>query len=268
MTRDRVKTTLLLTLLVLLFLALCFGILNMGEASNFSFNNTFSPPSFNHIFGTDNYGRDMALLTLSGLSISLLTALASSIVSVILALIVGLLTSSENTALSTAFETLTNAILGIPHIVLMILVSFAFSKGALGVIAAVSLTHWPTLSRILTNELKQIKTSNWFKIESSLTNNKLQLVTKHIVPNISKQLFIGLTLALPHAILHESTLTFLGFGFLPEVPAIGNILSETLKFTLTGNWWLSIFPGLTLIITVVVVSKLAESLQNRLELTL
>ena len=268
MTRDRVKTILLLSLLVLLFLALCVGALSIGEANNFSFNNTFSPPSFNHFFGTDNYGRDMAVLTLSGLSISLLTALTSSIVSVILALIVGIFTSSENRVVSTVFETLTNAILGIPHIVLMILVSFAFGKGALGVIAAVSLTHWPMLSRILSNELKQIKTSNWYKIEASLTTNKLQLVTKHIVPNVSKQLFVGATLAFPHAILHESTLTFLGFGFSPEVPAIGNILSETLKFTLTGNWWLSIFPGLTLIVTVILVSKLAERLQIRMERTL
>ena len=268
MLRNNVKIFLSLMLLVSLLLILCFGILNLDESGNFSFDNTFSPPSFNHIFGTDNYGRDVALLTLSGLSISLLTAVSSSIISVILALLVAIFTSSGNRVLSTVFETLTNAILGIPHIVLMILVSFAFGKGALGVIAAVSLTHWPTLSRILTNELKQIKTSNWFKIESSLTNNKLQLVTKHIVPNMSKQLFIGLTLALPHAILHESTLTFLGFGFSPEVPAIGNILSETLKFTLTGNWWLSIFPGITLIITVIIVSKLAMRLQIRMERTL
>ena len=268
MVNDNSKILVSFLTLVLLLFVVCFGLINLGEASNFSFDNTFSAPSFNHIFGTDNYGRDMATLTLSGLSISLLTALASCIISVIIALLVAIFTSSENKAFSTVFETLTNAILGIPHIVLMILVSFAFGKGALGVVAAVSLTHWPTLSRILSNELKQIKASNWYKIESSLTSNKLQLVTKHIIPNVSKQLFVGATLALPHAILHESTLTFLGFGFSPEVPAIGNILSETLKFTLTGNWWLSIFPGLTLIVTVILVSKLAERLQIRMEQTL
>lgn len=268
MTKDNVKILVSMFFVAVLVLVVCIGLSNLDESSNYSFDNTFAKPSLTHIFGTDNYGRDMATLTLSGLSISLLTGVTSSIVSLVLALIVSIFVSSKSKALSTTFETMTDAVLGIPHIVLMILVSFAFGKGSVGVIAAVSLTHWPTLSRILSNELKQIKTSNWYKIERGLTCNKLQLVTKHILPNLSKQLLTGLILALPHAILHESTLTFLGFGFSPEVPAIGNILNETLKFTLTGNWWLSIYPGTTLIFTVIVVSKLGERLQYRMEKTL
>ena len=268
MRNNKLKILVSFFAFALVLFIICYGLLNLGKSTDYSFDNTFSAPSLSHIFGTDNYGRDMAQLTLSGLSISLVCAFVSSLVSVILALLFAIGASTEHTFLSTAFETLTNAVLGIPHIVLMILVSFAVGKGALGVIAAVSLTHWPTLSRVLSNDLRQIKTSNWYKIERSLLASKLQLVTKHIVPNVSRQLLTGATLALPHAILHESTLTFLGFGFSPEVPAIGNILSETLKFTLTGNWWLSIFPGISLIVCVVAVSKLAERLQNRLEKTL
>ena len=268
MRSNKLKILVSFFALALVLLVICFGLLTLNESTNYSFDNSFLSPSLSHIFGTDNYGRDMAQLTLSGLSISLVCAIVSSIASVVLALLFAIGSSSKHMFLSTAFETLTNAVLGIPHIVLMILVSFAVGKGAIGVIAAVSLTHWPTLSRVLSNELKQIKTSNWFKIERSLLASKLQLVTKHVVPNVSKQLLTGATLALPHAILHESTLTFLGFGFSPEVPAIGNILSETLKFTLTGKWWLSFFPGISLIVCVVVVSKLATRLQKRLEKTL
>ncbi len=249
-------------------LIIAFGVLHLNISSEFSFGNAFETPSLCHLFGTDNYGRDMVLLTLAGLSISLITSLLSSLISILLAIIVALFVSSENRLLSNAFETLANAVLGIPHIVLMILISFACGKGTFGVIMAVSLTHWPTLSRILSNELKQIKTSNWYKTETSLCKNKLQLVTKHIVPNLSNQLFTGLFLALPHAILHESTLTFLGFGFSPEIPAIGNILSDTMKFALTGNWWLAFFPGASLIVTTIVVSKLTGRLKYRLENTI
>ena len=268
MTRRKFTTIASISAIIAIVLIIVFGITNLNISSDFSFGNSFETPSLSHIFGCDNFGRDMALLTLSGLSISLITALISSAISVVIAIIVALFASSDNRFIISTSETITNAVLGIPHIVLMILISFAFGKGTLGVIMAVSLTHWATLSRILSNELKQIRASDWYKTEKTLSNNKLQLVINHIVPNVSRQLFTGLCLALPHAILHESTLTFLGFGFSPEIPAIGNILSDTLKFALTGNWWLAIYPGVSLVILTIVISKLMEALRCRMENTI
>ena len=268
MSSNNAKTVLSLLALTFVIAVVIIGILNLNESSNYSFDKAFASPNLEHPFGTDNYGRDMTLMTISGLSISILAGVISSVFSVIIALVFAIFSSSKCKFLSSLFDLMTNAVLGIPHIVLMILISFACGKGAFGVIVAVSLTHWPTLARILSSEIKQIKTTAWFCIEERMAQNKLQFVIKHLLPNVSKQLIVGLTLALPHAILHESTLTFLGFGFSPETPAIGNILSETLKFALTGNWWLSIAPGVCLILIVITSSKLTKRLEYRLENTL
>ena len=84
----------------------------------------------------------------------------------------------------------------------------------------------------------------------------------HILPHMIPQFVIGLILMFPHAIMHESSLTFLGFGLSPEQPAIGIILSESMKYISTGMWWLAFFPGLMLVIVVLLFDRLGENLKK------
>lgn len=78
---------------------------------------------------------------------------------------------------------------------------------------------------------------------------------KHIVPHVLPQFIVGLVLLFPHAILHESSITFLGFGLSTEQPAIGVILSESMRYLIMGKWWLAVFPGMMLVLTVVLFEK-------------
>lgn len=138
--------------------------------------------------------------------------------------------------------------LGVPHLLAIILISFAFGKGLKGVIIGVALTHWPSLARVIRAEVMQIKNAEFIKIAEKLGKNKWWVATKHTLPHLLPQLFVGLILVFPHAILHEASVTFLGFGLSPQQPAIGIILSESMKYLSTGLWWLAFFPGLSLLI--------------------
>ena len=145
---------------------------------------------------------------------------------------------------------LIDLMLGIPHIVLLILISFALGKGFWGVTIGVAVTHWPSLARVVRAEILQCKQSTFVAAARRLGQTPLRIAAKHMVPYVLPQFIVGLILLFPHAILHEAAVTFLGFGLPPEQPAIGMILSESMAYLSAGMWWLAVFPGLALIATV------------------
>ncbi len=126
-------------------------------------------------------------------------------------------------------------VMGIPHILLLVLISFALGKGFWGVVAGISLTHWTSLARLIRGEVLQLKQSQYIKIAEKLGQGKLSIAFRHMTPHLIPQLFVGLVLMFPHAILHEASVTFLGFGLSPEQPAIGVILSEKHEISRYGK---------------------------------
>jgi peptide/nickel transport system permease protein len=125
-------------------------------------------------------------------------------------------------------------------------------------------THWTGLARIIRGEVLQIRSSQYIAAAKKLGRSNWWGITRHIVPHMLPQFIIGLILMFPHAILHESGLTFLGFGVPPETPAIGIILSEAMRYLSAGMWWPAFFPGLSLVIMVVLIDKLGDCVKKLL----
>ena len=155
--------------------------------------------------------------------------------------------------------------MGIPHILLVILISLACGKGFLGVAAGVSFSHWPSLSRVIRGEVLQLRQAPYVLAAGKLGAGKLQVAGRHMLPHVLPQFLTGLILLFPHAILHESSVTFLGFGLSAEQPAIGVILSESMQYLTTGKWWLALFPGISLVLTVGLFALLGERARRLLD---
>lgn len=207
-------------------------------------------PSWQHLFGTDWMGRDMFLRTLAGLSTSVLVGLLAAGCSSIIALVLGVAAAIGGKKVDAVVTWLIDLLMGIPHIVLLILISYALGKGFWGVTIGVALTHWANLARVVRAEVLQCKESTFVAVARKLGVSRLNIGLKHIIPYVFPQFIVGLILLFPHAILHEAAITFLGFGLPPEQPAIGIILSESMNYLISGMWWLAVFPGLALIVTV------------------
>ena len=126
----------------------------------------------------------------------------------------------------------------------------------------VGLTHWTPLARVLRSEVKQIKTTEYIKLSQNLGKSKLWIAIKHIFPLVLTQIIVGVILMFPHAIMHEASITFLGFGLPPHEPAIGVILSESMNYLSSGYWWLAFFPGLSLLILVLLFDLIGDKLQK------
>ena len=222
-------------------------------------------PCGEYIFGTDWMGRDMFLRTLTGLSMSIKIGLFAAGVSSVIAFILGTLAATGGKAVDSVITWVIDLVMGIPHILLLILISYAFGKGFKGVVIGVALTHWTSLARLIRSEVLQLKEATYIKVAEKLGKSKFEIAWKHMVPHLLPQFLVGLILLFPHAILHEASITFLGFGLSPEQPAIGIILEESMAHLAMGRWWLAVFPGLLLVFTVVLFDVAGESLRKLLD---
>lgn len=222
-------------------------------------------PCLRYPFGTDWLGRNMFYRTLTGLSMSILIGVCAAGVSALVALALGVSAAVFGKKVDSVISFIIDTVMGIPHILLLILISYAMGKGLKGVVTGVALTHWTSLARLIRGEVLQLKESEYIQIAQRLGHSKLAIARKHMLPHLLPQFFVGLVLLFPHAILHESSITFLGFGLSSEQPAIGVILSESMKYLIMGKWWLALFPGIMLVLTVMLFDLGGTSLRKILD---
>lgn len=234
-----------------------------AQTTDFSVKNL--APSLAHPFGTDWMGRDMLARTVAGLSTSVLVGLLSAAVSSVIALVLALLAALGGPRADAFVSWLIDLLMGIPHIVLLILISYALGRGALGVTVGVAVTHWPSLARVLRAEILQCRAQPYVAMSRALGVSGVRLARDHMLPHVLPQYVVGLVLMFPHAILHEASVTFLGFGLPPEQPAIGVILSESMNYLSAGMWWLAVFPGLALLGVVLLFDRMGSLVRRLLD---
>jgi peptide/nickel transport system permease protein len=236
-----------------------------GKGLEIDFLHRKLAPCLAYPFGTDWLGRDMLVRTVHGLcrslSIGLLAATCSSLISVS----IGIMAATMGRRVDAIISLCIDVVMSTPHMVLLILVSFAFGGGAQGVIIAVAVSHWPRLARIIRAEILQLRSSDFIRISRKLGKKPSWIALHHMLPHLLPQFMIGLILMFPHAILHAAGLTFLGFGLTPHNPSIGILLSESMRHLSTGYWWLAILPGLSLVFTVKLFDILGNNLRTLLE---
>lgn len=262
----RKKLCLYLALSVVLISAImAFGFVWKNQALVCDFTSKNLPPSISHLFGTDWMGRDMIYRTFTGLSISIVIGLAAALISGIFATFAGILAGTCGKKTDAAVTFLIDLVSGIPHILLMLLISVAAGRGLGGVILAVSLTHWTQLARVMRAEVLQLKDSGYIKLAKKMGKSSGYIIKEHLLSHILPQFIVGIVLTFPHAILHEASITFLGFGLDSSQPAIGIILSESMKYMIMGKWYLAFFPGLMLVITVAVFWKIGDLTRKLLD---
>ena len=257
----REKTILSLIIFAVFFITiLVAGSMIDPEKFSIDLINKNQSPTLMHIFGTDWIGRDMFFRTLKGLSISMKIGVLSSIISGIIAVILGIIGPTCGKRVDAVITWFIDLVLSVPHTLIIILISMAAGGGLKGIVLGVSLTHWTSLTRVIRAEVMQIKEAEYTKIARNFGKSSFYIAKNHILPHIIPQLLVGIVLIFPHAILHESSVTFLGFGLQSHEPAIGIILSESMKYLTSGKWWLAFFPGLSLVLVSIMVDNMGKKL--------
>jgi peptide/nickel transport system permease protein len=260
---KRKITVVLLVLISGLLVAILVGGQLIGNdriATNLAYRNL--PPSLAHPFGTDWLGRDMLVRTLKGMSMSIRVGLIAAAASVIIAVGLGIIAATMGRVADAIISWLIDLFLSVPHLVMLILIAFVLGGGMKGVVIGLALTHWPSLTRVIRAEVMQIRTAEYVQTSRKLGRTRWFIAVKHVLPHLAPQFLVGLFLLFPHAILHEAAVTFLGMGLSPHQPAIGIILSESMRYLSTGMWWLAFFPGFSLLLVVRAFDMVGDRLRS------
>ena len=258
-TRVLILTAIMAIVLIAVY---ALGMLIPESAIAGSFLNAKQPPSLRHPFGTDTLGRDLLMRTLKGMAVSMTVGIVASVISAVIAVLVGVAAATGSRLVDGAINWVIDLVMGVPHTILVILISFAMGRGLKGLLIGIAATHWCSLARLIRGEVLQLRSQQYVAVSRRLGKSSMWILIHHLLPHLVPQFFVGLVLLFPHAILHEASVSFLGYGLPPEQPAIGIILSESMKYLSAGMWWTAVFPGLVLVMIVLLVDKLGDNLRR------
>ncbi|WP_341728869.1 ABC transporter permease [Brooklawnia sp.] len=252
-----------LGLAALVVYAVVVPLTNMVPLTDVSYQVGARPPSLEHLFGTDLAGRDLFVRCAYGLRVSILVALAGAFSAIVLGSAVGLSCGLIGGRFDRLVMRIVDGINSLPHLLLGIVIAATFRGSLLAIIMVVALTHWPQTARLARAELLAISVRDHYRAAITQGFTRAQLLRHHVLPRLFSQLSVAFGLLIPHAIWHESTLTFLGLGLPPHQPSLGSLLNLGQQALLTGSWWTLAAPAGLLIITTVAITAVVSPREHR-----
>lgn len=224
-------------------------------------NNILSPPSRTHILGTDSLGRDLFSRMLYGTRVSLEVGLVAVGVSLIIGVLLGSLSGYLGGRVDNLIMRFVDIMLCFPTFFLL-LTMVAFLKATIfNIMLIIGLTSWMGIARLVRAEVLSIKEKDFVRYVQAMGAGNFKIISRHILPNALPPVLVAAVLGMGGAILTESALSFLGLGVQPPTPSWGNILMEG-KSVIDIGWWVSLFPGLAILFTVLGYNLLGEGLRR------
>jgi peptide/nickel transport system permease protein len=222
------------------------------------------PPSKRHPFGTDQLGRDVLSRMLHGARVSLAVGFVSVGIAAVIGILLGSAAGYHGGLIDATIMRLVDLILVFPRFFLLLAV-LAFLKPSIWTIMAViGVTGWMGVARLVRAAFLALKEREFVIWSQSIGASALRIIWRHILPNAMAPVLVAMTLGIPAAILTESGLSFLGLGVRPPYATWGNILNDG-KEVIELAWWLSVYPGLAILVTVLSYNLLGEGIRDALD---
>ena len=223
-----------------------------------------SPPGPGHLFGTDALGRDVLSRVLMGAGISLKVGFFAVGISVLIGVFLGALSGYYGKLVDMVIMRFVDTMLCIPSFFLIITLIALFEPSIWIIMLVIGATSWMGVARLIRAEFLSLKRREFVLAARVAGASDLRIIFMHILPNALAPVLVYATLGIASAILVESSLSFLGIGVQPPTPSWGNILTEG-KDNIEIAWWLSLFPGLAILITVLGYNLLGEGIRDSLD---
>ncbi|HEY8373915.1 MAG TPA: ABC transporter permease [Pseudonocardiaceae bacterium] len=220
-------------------------------------------PSPAHLFGTDDAGRDVLQLSFAGLRVSLLVAGSCAVLSTVLGTLVGALAGGVGGWTDRVLMRLVDALNAVPHLLLGIVIVALYQGGLGAVVASIALTHWTSVARIVRAEVLSLRHRPFVDAAVSGGSSRWRVLRRHLLPAVVPQAALSAVLLLPHAVWHETALSFLGLGLPPHMASIGNLLGDGRDAVLLGAWWIVLLPSSLLVALTLAVSGIAATWRDR-----
>jgi peptide/nickel transport system permease protein len=231
--------------------------------SNINLLEPLEPPSAKHWFGTDKLGRDVMAGMIHGSRISLSIGFVAIGIAVVIGVVLGAIAGYFGSWVDLVISRLFEVMLSIPTFFLLITVAALLPPSIFLTMAIIGMTGWVGIARFTRNEFLRIRTQDYVTSAIALGVTDRKVMFKHILPNALAPVIVSVVLGIAGAILVESSLSFLGIGVPAELVTWGSILHEA--STTTFAWWLAVFPGFAIFITVLAYYLVGEGLREVLD---
>jgi peptide/nickel transport system permease protein len=223
------------------------------------------PPSAAHPFGTDPFSRDVLSRVLYGGRLSLSIALVATLVSITLGTAYGAIAGFAGGIIETVMMRILDALLSIPRILLLIAIFAAWRRLPLPVfVLIVGFTGWYGLSRVVRGQVLAMKQEEFVVSARALGAGRARILLRHILPNVLTPVIVAAALGVGHVILLEAGLSYLGVGVQQPQASWGNIIQDGAD-QIGSAWWISFFPGIAIVITVMAFNAIGDALREALE---
>jgi peptide/nickel transport system permease protein len=253
----------LLVLLVFIF-SVCAPLVAPYDPSTIDIKNILVGPSFSHLLGTDDLGRDVLSRMLWGGRISLEVGFVAVGIATIIGIILGAIAGYYGGYIDSIIMRAVDIMLSIPTIFLVLAVIAILEPSIINIMIVIGLTSWMEPARLIRAEFISLRERDFVIAAHAMGAKDSRIMIRHVLPNGLSPILVSATMGIGGAILIESALSFLGLGVQPPTPSWGSLLSSG-KDNIEIAWWLSAFPGLAILITVLGYNLLGEGIRDALD---
>ncbi|HED04823.1 MAG TPA: ABC transporter permease [Candidatus Fraserbacteria bacterium] len=263
LTRDKKALTSAVVLLGLTIAAIFAPYLSPYDpnAQNFQM---LQAPSAQHLLGTDSLGRDLFSRILYGARVSLIVGISTVAIALIVGVLLGLLAGYYGGWLDMLIMRYIDLQWAFPNFIIAVYLVAIFGTGLVNVIVAVSLAFFDDFARLTRSVVLSIREEDYISAAQAIGTPDRRILWKHILPNAVAPIIVQATVSVSYAILAEAGLSFLGLGVKASTPSWGSILSDARSFIYSA-WWLGVFPGLAIMVTVLSINFLGDGLRDILD---
>lgn len=227
-------------------------------------------PSLQHIFGTDDLGRDLFIRVIYGTKYSLIIAFVAAIINLIIGVIYGSVAGFFGGMVDNVMMRVIDILYSIPTIIYVVLISAIMydpegkSTGLFSIILALSISYWINMARIVRSEVLQLKQQEFVLAATALGASKVRILFKHLLPNCLGSIIVTLTLLIPQAIFTEAFLSFIGLGLNPPLASLGTLANSAMRTIYTYQYQL-LFPSVAICLVILSFNLFGDGLTEALD---
>ncbi|WP_265521501.1 ABC transporter permease [Oerskovia flava] len=254
----------LVVLAVLVVCALFGEQLAPYPANAVDISRALQPPSTAHPFGTDDLGRDVMSRVILAASVSLQVSVVSVTIALVVGVLLGLVAGYFGGWPDTVVMRVADVMFAFPVMLLAIAIVAVLGPGLTTAMIAIGVVYVPIFARVTRASVLSVREEPYVRAAVSLGAHPGRVIVRHVLPNVSAPIIVQTSLSLAFAILSEAALSFLGLGVQPPAPSWGRMLFDAKAF-LDQAWWMGVFPGLAVFVTVLALNLVGDALRDVLD---
>ena len=262
--KNRLAVFSAIIVLLLIAVASLASVISPYDPTAIDVHNVLSPPGRTHLLGTDELGRDLLSRMIYGSRVSLKVGIVAVGIAIMIGIVIGSLAGFYGGMIDAVLMRFVDIMLAFPTFFLILAVIAILEPNIFTIMAVIGVTGWMDVARLVRAEFLSLKERDFVESARALGVSNKRLIFRHILPNALSPVFVAATFGVAGAILTESGLSFLGLGVQPPDPSWGNILTSG-KDNIEVAWWLSLYPGLAILVTVLSYNLIGEGLRDALD---